>query len=161
MPARSSKKASERAELIAQLDMAGRSLSTVAVLFHSALSEKRGLSVTEEKALELLQRFGPLTAGELADKSGLAKASVTGLLDRLEAKGYARRVADESDRRRVRVEVDPRSLIKLAPLFQDFVAGLHAMYAHYTDDEIRLVLRFLAEATEVQKRATEGLKDKA
>lgn len=136
-------------------------MSTVAVLFHSTLSEKRGLSVTEEKALDLLQRFGPLNAGELAEKSGLAKASVTGLLDRLEAKGFARRVVDESDKRRVRVEVDPRSLIKLAPLFQDFVTELHAMYERYSDDEIKVVLRFLADATEVQQRATVGLKDKA
>jgi DNA-binding MarR family transcriptional regulator len=158
--ARGSKKPNERTQLIAQLDQAGRAMSTVAVLFHSALSEKAGLTVTEEKALDLLQRFGPMTAGELAEKSGLAKASVTGLIDRLERKGFARRAADESDGRRVRVEFDPRSLAKLSPLFEDFVAGLHAMYEHYSAEEIKVVLRFMAEATEVQKRATEGLKDK-
>lgn len=154
------KKTSERAELIARLDQAGRAMSTVAVLFHTALSEKRGLTVSEEKSLDLLLRFGPMTAGELAEKSGLAKASVTGLLDRLERKGFARRVADESDKRRVRVEVDPSSIAKLGPLFADFVHDLHAMYEGYSSEELRVVLRFMADATEVQRRATEGLKDK-
>jgi DNA-binding MarR family transcriptional regulator len=159
--ARNSKKSNERAELTAQLDQAGRAMSTVAVLFHTTLSAKRGLSVSEEKALDLLDRFGPMTAGELAEKSGLAKASVSGLIDRLERKGFARRAADESDGRRVRVEVAPESLTKLAPLFEDFVAGLHAMYERYTIEELKVVLRFMADATAVQKRATVGLKDKA
>jgi DNA-binding MarR family transcriptional regulator len=113
--ARSSKKPNERSELVAQLDQAGRAMSTVAVLFHTAVSEKCGLSVSEEKALDLLQRFGPMTAGELSEKSGLAKASVTGLIDRLERKGFARRAADESDGRRERVEVAPHALAKFGP----------------------------------------------
>jgi DNA-binding MarR family transcriptional regulator len=159
--ARNSKKPNERAELTAQLDQAGRAMSTVAVLFHTTLSAKRGLSVSEEKALDLLDRFGPMTAGDLAEKSGLAKASVTGLIDRLERKGFARRAADKSDGRRVRVEVDPDGLSKLAPLFEDFVAGLHTMYGRYTLEELKVVLRFMADATAVQRRATEGLKDKA
>jgi DNA-binding MarR family transcriptional regulator len=158
--AKGSKKPNERSELVAKLDMAGRAMSTVAVLFHTALSEKRGLSVSEEKALDLLHRFGPMSAGELAEKSGLAKASVSGLLDRLERKGFARRAADENDGRRVRVEVDLRSLARLGPLFEDFVRELHAMYERYTDDELKIALRFMSEATEVQRRATEGLKDK-
>lgn len=160
MASRGSKKLNERAELIAQLDQAGRAMSTVAVLFHTAVSEQCGLTVSEEKALDLLQRFGPMTAGELAEKSGLAKPSVTGLIDRLERKGFARRAADASDGRRVRVEVEPRSLAKMGPLFDDFVAGLHTMYERYSSEELKLVMRFMADATEVQERATERLKQK-
>jgi MarR family len=51
-----------------------------AVMFHAALSARLGLSATEEKALDLLDRFGPLTARQLAERSGLAPASVTGLV---------------------------------------------------------------------------------
>jgi DNA-binding MarR family transcriptional regulator len=153
------KKANERAELVGRLDMAGRVLSTAAVLFHTALSEKRGLSASEEKALDLLDRFGPLSAGELSEKSGLAPASVTGLIDRLERKGFAKRAPDSSDGRRVRVEVDRSSLAKLGPLFHELVTNLHAMYESYSSDELKLVLRFLGEAAEVQRKATEGLRE--
>jgi DNA-binding MarR family transcriptional regulator len=49
-------------------------------MFHATLSARLGLSATEEKALDLLDRFGPLTARQLAERSGLAPASVTGLV---------------------------------------------------------------------------------
>ena len=54
-----------------------------------ALAELSGLSPTEWKALDLIQRLGPMTAGVLARESGLAPASVTGLISRLERKGFA------------------------------------------------------------------------
>ncbi|MEI6726566.1 MAG: MarR family transcriptional regulator, partial [Actinomycetes bacterium] len=44
-----------------------------------------------------------VTAGELADESGLTPGAITTVLDRLERGGYANRVADPSDRRRVLV----------------------------------------------------------
>src|SRR5688500_13571789 len=83
-----------------------------------AVAARQGLSASEEKALDLLERSGPLTAGELARQSGLAPASVTALINRLEAKGFARRVQNPGDRRSVLVEVDTERLYgTVAPLF--------------------------------------------
>lgn len=137
--------------------MAGRAVSTASIMFHSVVSARQGLSTTEEKAIELLMRFGAMTAGELAERAGLAPASVTGLVDRLERKGFARRAPDEADKRRVRIEVDPGALAKFAPLFRDFVTRLHAMYEGYSDDELRLIVRYMREVAEVQRAATEQL----
>src|SRR5687767_4164169 len=86
---------------------AGRLLSTAAVMYHSALAERSGLSATESKALDFIARLGPLTPGDLSRESGLAPASITGLLDRLTSKGVARRVAHPSDGRRFLIEIDP------------------------------------------------------
>ena len=44
-----------------------------------------------------------MTAGELAEESGLTPGAITTVLDRLERGGYANRVADPADRRRVLV----------------------------------------------------------
>lgn len=115
--------------------------------------------MTEEKALDLLQRLGPLTAGDLARHSGLAPASVSGLIDRLQAKGFVRRVRDEGDRRRVIVEIDPSRVQAFAELFADFVRGLDEMYAAYGDDELALILDFLRRVTAVQRDATARLTD--
>ena len=44
-----------------------------------------------------------MAAGELADESGLSPGAITTVLDRIERAGYANRVADPDDRRRVLV----------------------------------------------------------
>src|SRR5688500_9030262 len=95
-----------RKKLLDALSDAGRANSNAAVMYHTAMGERMGLGMSEEKTLDLLQRLGPLTAGEIAQHTGLAPASVSGLIDRLEAKWLVRRVRHPKDRRRVIVEVN-------------------------------------------------------
>ena len=142
-----------RADLLAGLMTAGRELSTAAVMFHAALAAMRGLSATETKAVDVLDRHGPLTAGELGEHTGLAPASITGLLDRLERKGFVRRVTDAADRRRVRVERTPEAIASLAPLFADFGSRLAKMYDTFTDEQLETILRFMTEVTRHQHAA--------
>jgi DNA-binding MarR family transcriptional regulator len=146
-----------RAELLARLHIAGRESSTAAVMFHTALAALQGLSATETKAIDVLDRQGPLTAGELAARTGLAPPSVTGLINRLERKGFARRIEDPEDRRRVRVEPCPAGMAKLVPLFAGFHAQINALYDEFTDDQLQIILRFLTEVTRRQRDATSGL----
>ena len=147
-----------RAELLEQLALAGRASSAATVMFHTAVAARQGLSASEEKALDLLERSGPLTAGELARQSGLAPASVTALINRLEAKGFARRVQNPSDRRSVLVEVDrERVYATVAPLFADWVGSLQELYAGHTDEQLEVILHFLNEAARRQREATARL----
>jgi DNA-binding MarR family transcriptional regulator len=147
-----------RAELLEQLAMAGRASSVATVMFHTAVAAKQGLSASEEKALDLLERSGPLTAGELARQSGLAPASVTGLINRLEQKGFARRIQNPSDRRSILVEVDvERMYARVAPLFANWVRSLEELYAGYSDEQLEVILHFLTEAARRQQEATTRL----
>jgi DNA-binding MarR family transcriptional regulator len=150
--------AGRRAELLEELAQAGRAMSAATVMFHTTVAGLQGLSATEEKALDLLERFGPMTAGELAKRSGLAPASVTGLVNRLERKGLARRVAHPSDRRSVLVEIDAgRVYAGMAPLFADWVRSLEELYEGYTDEQLELILHFLTEVARRQQAATARL----
>jgi DNA-binding MarR family transcriptional regulator len=147
-----------RAELLEQLAMAGRASSVATVMFHTAVAAKQGLSASEEKALDLLERSGPLTAGELARQSGLAPASVTGLINRLEQKGFARRIQNPSDRRSILVEVDvERMYARVAPLFANWARSLEELYAGYSDEQLEVILHFLTEAARRQQEATTRL----
>jgi DNA-binding MarR family transcriptional regulator len=148
---------SDRADLQQRLLAAGRELSTAAVMFHTALSAQLGLSPTEEKALDLLDRFGPLTAGELGQHSGLAPASVTGLVDRLQRKGFVHRRPHPDDRRRVLVEAVPDRLAAMAPMFDDYVAALIELTQRFDDRELAAIVEFMTEAAARQQRATERL----
>ena len=154
--------AGRRAELLERLALAGRASSAATVMFHTAVAARQGLSATEEKALDLLERSGPLTAGELARQTGLAPASVTGLVTRLERKGFARRVPNPDDRRSVLIEVDAERLYaRIAPLFGDWVRSLQKLYAGYTDEQLEVILHFLTEAARRQQEATARLTDEA
>jgi DNA-binding MarR family transcriptional regulator len=68
-----------------------------------AVAGQFGLNRTDLRCLGILYRRGRVTAGELAEESGLTPGAITTVLDRLERGGYANRVADPADRRRVLV----------------------------------------------------------
>ncbi|MFI6814126.1 MarR family winged helix-turn-helix transcriptional regulator [Nonomuraea sp. NPDC050328] len=143
-----------RKKLLDDLTVAGRENSQAAVMFHSAVAARMGLGPSEEKTLDLLQRRGPLSAGEIVQHTGLAPASVTGLIDRLEAKWYVRRVRDARDRRRVMVEINPEMLHGGEDLFATLVNGLAELYEGYTDEQLELILDFLNRVTAIQTAAT-------
>ena len=85
---------------------------------HTIIAERVGLGATETKTLFLLRSEGALTAGEIAQYTGLTTSSVTSLIDRLERKGFVRRVRDTQDRRRVIVESNEEQLVDLDRVFQ-------------------------------------------
>jgi DNA-binding MarR family transcriptional regulator len=80
-----------------------RYLSAV-VLHGQAAAEAVGLNPTDLYALNLLALSGPLTSGELAERTGLTTGATTRLIDRLERGGHVHRRADPADRRKVIVE---------------------------------------------------------
>lgn len=136
-----------RAELIQAIIEAGRENSTATVLFHTAVNERMGLGVTDGKTLDLLARLGPMAAGEIADHTGLASASVTSLVDRLEEKGFVRRVRDPRDRRRVIVEPVMEREEEFAGHFGSFVEGALDMLAGYDEEQLAVILDFLRQST--------------
>jgi DNA-binding MarR family transcriptional regulator len=146
-----------RPDLVQAMLQAGRELSTAAVMFHTAVGEAAGLSVTETKALEVITRSGPVTPADLARLSGLAPASVTALLDRLERKGVARRRPHPTDGRRFLVEIDPGHLARSQVVFTDLVQQLVELSEEFDDDELAVVVRFLRGAAERQLDATRRL----
>jgi DNA-binding MarR family transcriptional regulator len=146
-----------RADVVQELLAAGRELSTAAIMFHSIVAQRQGLSATEEKALDLLDRHGPMPAGELSRRSGLAPPSVTGLLNRLEAKGFARRVPDPGDGRRILVELAPDAGAAFAPLFGEFVRDMENLFKRYSVDQLETILGFLKEAAQRQQEAARRL----
>lgn len=63
-------------------------------------ADRLGLSSTEYATLVQLNQ-APATPGELARSTGLSAAAVSRMVERLVERGYAERVADPADRRRI------------------------------------------------------------
>jgi DNA-binding MarR family transcriptional regulator len=147
-----------RQELLGRLEIAGRELSAVTVLFHDAVSTEVGLSAVEEKAIDVVAREGPLTARELTERLGLAPASVTALITRLEKKRFLQRANNPEDGRSVLLRVRPDGLKRLGAYFNDFAQALVELYERYTDEELELIVEFMTEATLRQRRAAEKIR---
>jgi DNA-binding MarR family transcriptional regulator len=120
-----------------------RETAALAVAFHGRAAERLGLSTTDHRCLDLVARAdGPVTAGRIAELSGLSTGAVTGVIDRLEGAGYVRRVRDPHDRRKVLVEVSDSGRTTPAALFGDVLDTLAAVLSRFTPEERDVVERY-------------------
>jgi DNA-binding MarR family transcriptional regulator len=146
-----------RDELRAAVIRASANNSTLAVFFHAAIAEQVGLGPTDEKTLFLLRGLGSLTAGEIAQHTGLTTASVTNLIDRLERKGFVQRVRDLSDRRRVIVQPNDARLAELDQIFSQVVGTFDGVLDTYDDAQLATIADFLDRAAEYSRNLIAAL----
>jgi DNA-binding MarR family transcriptional regulator len=131
-------------------NLLGRDFIASVVVFHELVGRCLGLSATDRKCLDLLSR-GPVPAGEIAKFTGLTTGAVTGIIDRLAKAGYAERVNDPQDRRRVLVARKAKSrLDKLLPaIFGPLGKDMAAVTSKYSQRELKVIADFLAQTKEV------------
>lgn len=146
-------------ELREALMTASRAMSTATVLFHHAIAEHVGLSATDHKYLDLLAQMGPVPAGKFAEATGLTTGAVTGVVDRLERAGLARRERDPNDRRVVVIKplVD-QALRRLDPTFRELGSKLSSLYDDYTNEELEVILDYTRRATSLLRELTMRLR---
>ncbi len=124
--------------------------------FDERLAKKLKLSRTDMRCLDLIGRLGPLTAGRLAEESGLTTGAVTFVLDRLERSGMVRRRRDTEDRRRVWVEIVPEARQRLEVLQQPVAEEMRQVAQRFRADELAIVRDFMRQAKEVFQRQISG-----
>ncbi len=121
----------------------GRQLSMAVVLFHSAIAHRVGLNATDLKTLDLLTLTGPLTAGELAEQTGLSSGTTTELIDRLEKAGFVRRERDPHDRRRVMIQPVAERGNEIDPLFFSLSQRMAQLLTRYDQHEMAAIGDFV------------------
>ncbi len=84
---------------------------------------ERGLSRARTSVLWALHQRGPSTQRELADLIGVTPRNVTGLLDGLEADGFAERGRHPTDRRASLVRLTGKGTETMAGLVEEYRAG--------------------------------------
>lgn len=140
--------------------MLGFRLSTATVLFHSAIADRLGISVTDLKCYSILRQAGPITAGELGERVGLTTGAITGVIDRLEQAGLVRRVRDPHDRRRVVLELlsNPQHEQLLNQLYAPLGSAVMDLVSGYGQAERATILDFITKATAVMEAETARLR---
>jgi DNA-binding MarR family transcriptional regulator len=150
-----------RTELLDALHRIGRQYSTATVLFHSVVAGLFRLNATDWKCAELLTQTGPITAGELAEQSGLTTGAITGVVDRLEQARFVRREQDPRDRRRVIIRPIPEREQEVLQLLQPFGQRVAEVSARYSDRELALILEFLSHSVQVLREEAARLQEEA
>ena len=148
-----------RAELIEALFQASREQSTRTIMFHQALTERLGLNATDHKCLDILSRTGSITAGKLAELTGLTTGAVTGVIDRLEKAGFVRRAKDPDDRRRVVIEISlDKAKAAFEPLFVSLGEAMNKLLSQYSEQELAILLDYILQTTIILQEETKKLK---
>jgi DNA-binding MarR family transcriptional regulator len=121
-----------------------------------ALARRLGIGTTDVAALEHLTSAGePLGPVQLGQLLGLASASATALVDRLERSGHVRRSPHPRDRRRQTVSVTRESTDQTWEALRPLLADIDLAAAQLTPEEAAAVVRFLGAAAEAMRRYAE------
>ena len=83
----------------------------------------------------LSQQPEPLTMSEVAQRMRHTTAAATGLVDRLERLGYAKRQTGQTDRRVVFVNITPKGLALVGCVREDMVSNLVRLMSHLEPEE--------------------------
>lgn len=139
----------ERQLLARTLGIASREATRASAAMDEAVVAFMGINATDGRACDVLDQYGDLTAGDLAEHLGLTTGAVTTLIDRLERVGMVERVRDASDRRRVIVRATAASRDIFAAIYTPFRQAWVELGREFTEEEMRAARTFQRIATDL------------
>lgn len=118
-----------------------------------ALARRLGIGTTEVAALQHLTSAGePLGPVQLGQRLGIASASATALVDRLERSGHVHRSPHPQDRRRQTISVTQESTDQTREALRPLLADIDLAAAQLTPEQAAAVVRFLGAAADAMRR---------
>lgn len=151
----------DRAALLEALNRELRQLNAANAFFFQAIADRLGLDISAVQCANLLNLLGPLTAGQLAELTGLTTGAITAVVDRLERAGFVARERDPHDRRRVIVRPLAEAERRAGPLFAGMGRASVDLYARYSDEELAFLADFASHAVQMTLEQTARLRGAA
>jgi DNA-binding MarR family transcriptional regulator len=146
---------------ITRLRRLSQQYAYTSIQMHEAIGRQAGLSGTDHKYLGFLIQKGQMTAGELANLTGLTTGAVTGLIDRLEKKELVTRQFAEDDRRKVLIVPNTQNIMALlVPLYKDFRAKSEKLIASFSSKELKILETYFSKAIDIMNETTNTLNNK-
>jgi len=119
-----------------------RKSSAQGTIFAQAVAERAGVSSSDMDCVDFLNVEGRMTAGRLAELTGLTTGAITGVVDRMEKAGLVRRERDSEDRRKVFIVPAQERVVEIGRFYEPLQRAMHKLWDTYTDAELKLLLRF-------------------
>jgi DNA-binding MarR family transcriptional regulator len=133
----------KRRALVAALGMEFRKQQNTTEALDDVAVEILGINRTDGRCLDIIQQNGALTAGQLAEATGLSPGAVTTILDRMEQAGYLQRVRGQEDRRKIMVELTPEAARRTWEIWGPIARWSENELSRYSEAELDFVLEFL------------------
>ena len=113
------------------------------VLFQEAAARLLGLTATELECFRLVQHQDPLTASDLAQETGLTRASLSVIVDKLVARKFLSREQDRNDRRRWLLRTNKAAIAQVDAVYAAHAGRAEKLLNEYSDAEFEIVLSFM------------------
>lgn len=153
-------KPASHAELAARLDRAIRETSAQSALFSSAIAQRLGITINDIECLDIINLNGPMTAGKLAEITGLTTGAITGIVDRLSTADLVVREHDPNDRRRVIVRTNSdMPTNRVSPFYRSIKRRLEKVYRDYSERDLLLMAEFYERALAALREETMALRN--
>ena len=146
-----------RAALLQELENAMRKASAQGTMFAKTVADRAGISSSDMDCMDFLNVEGRMTAGRLAELTGLTTGAITGVIDRLEKAGFVRRERDESDRRKVFIAPVPERMMEIGRFYTLMQRAMEKQSEGYSDSELKVLLRYATDSYRSILEATNQL----
>jgi predicted transcriptional regulator len=122
-------------------------------VFQTRSAARHGLTLSDLQAVDILARETTVCASELADECGLTRGAITGMLNRLERAGVARREKDGGDGRKLVISAiaDPSGCdCRVPQAFRDVAAS-------FDEKALHAIRQFLDQSASALRREAESM----
>lgn len=148
-------------DIITHIRRLSQQYAYTSIQMHEAIAQKAGFSGTDHKYLGFLLQKGKMTAGELANLTGLTTGAVTGLIDRFEKKKLVKRQLAEDDRRKVFIVPNTKNIMALLePLYKEFRNNSEKLIASFSNKELKTLETYFSKAIEIMNETTNSINNK-
>ncbi len=128
-------------------------------MFAKIVADRAGVSSSDMDCIDFVNVEGRMTAGRLAELTGLTTGAITGVVDRLEKAGFVRRERDENDRRKVFIVPVMERMMEMSRPYELVKRAMQKQSEDYTDAELKFLIRYGTESYQSMLEATTQLRN--
>jgi DNA-binding MarR family transcriptional regulator len=140
-----------------ELENAMRRVSSQGAMFAKTVADRAGISSADMDCIDFVNVEGRMTAGRLAELTGLTTGAITGVVDRLEKSRFVRRERDETDRRKVFIVPVAERMMEMGRPFELVRRVMQKQCDAYSEAELNFLVRYGNESYQSMLEATTQL----
>jgi DNA-binding MarR family transcriptional regulator len=107
------------------------------------IAENKG--ATDKEILKMVEAGSSVTPAEIAEFLAVTRATITGLLDKLESDGLILRVASRKDRRKQNISMTGKSLLYMKNFLPEHFKRMSSLMSGLTTKECKELIRLLTK----------------
>ena len=148
----------QREQAIARLKGAIRAAQNASDIMDEAFTDFLGINRTDGRCLDVVDRHGQVTAGELASEVGLTTGAVTAMVDRLELAGLLERRRDKTDRRKVLIQLTSEARTLTKEVYGEMARATAPYVETLSDHDLLTIIAFLETGRRVNLELAEAVR---